>query len=109
MKKIFIILSLVLITAFLCGQNISVYPNPFNPDTTISLYLEECGLVSLAIYNAKGELVKTLVNNEEKASGQYKFKWNGKDENNRPVSSGVYYFKVLTGKYSATKKMILLK
>ena len=109
MKKIFIILSFVLIATFLCGQNISVYPNPFNPDTNISLYLQKHGLVTIAVYNSKGELVKTLVNNEEKASGLHKFKWNGKDENNRSVSSGMYYFKITTGKYSSTKKMILMK
>lgn len=108
MKKTLIVLSLVLITTFLCGQSISIYPNPFNPDTTISFYLQEHGLVNLSIYNMRGELVKKLVDNEEK-SGIQKIKWDGKDEYGKPVSSGMYYFKISTGKYSSTKKMVLLK
>lgn len=109
MKKIIIILSSVLIAAFLCGQNISVYPNPFNPETTISLYLQENEVINISIFNIRGELIKKLVDNERKDSGIHRFKWNGRDENNNPVSSGTYYFKVFTGKYSSTKKMILLK
>ncbi len=109
MKKTLIVLSFVLITTFLCGQNISIYPNPFNPDTTISFYIQEHGLVNLSIYNMRGELVKKLVNNEEKSSGLHKLKWNGQDEYGKPVSSGMYYFRISTGRYSSTKKMILLK
>ncbi|MFA5510265.1 MAG: choice-of-anchor J domain-containing protein [Candidatus Cloacimonadaceae bacterium] len=84
------------------------YPNPFNPETTIRYSLREAGPVSIQIYNLKGQLVNTLVN-EAKEAGNHSVVWNGKDKNNRSVSSGVYYYKMNAGKYSSTKKMILMK
>lgn len=84
------------------------YPNPFNPETTISFAIQNPGHVSLDIYNLKGQKVKTLVN-ENKTSGRHDIVWNGKDENNSNVSSGVYFYKMRNGKYSSTKKMILMK
>jgi hypothetical protein len=84
------------------------YPNPFNPETTINFSMKEIAPVSLEIYNVKGQLVKTLVN-EIKGAGNHSVVWKGVDDNNRPVSSGVYFFKMNTGKYSSTKKMIMMK
>ncbi|MFA5510220.1 MAG: FG-GAP-like repeat-containing protein [Candidatus Cloacimonadaceae bacterium] len=84
------------------------FPNPFNPETTISYSLEEAGAVSLTIYNIKGQPVKTLVN-DHKAAGSHSVIWNGTDQSNRPVSSGVYYYKMRAGKYSSTRMMILMK
>jgi len=84
------------------------FPNPFNPETTISYSVKEALPVSIEIYNVKGQLVKTLIN-ETKAAGTHTVVWNGSDNNNRPVSSGVYYYKMNAGKYSSTKKMILMK
>ena len=84
------------------------YPNPFNPETTISYSTIDGSPVSIMIYNLKGQLVKTLVN-ESKATGNHSVVWKGMDENNRAVSSGVYYYKMLAGKFSATRKMILMK
>jgi hypothetical protein len=84
------------------------YPNPFNPQTTISFSLKDNIPVSLEIYNLKGQKVKTLVN-ESKAPGHYQIVWKGLDSNNQPVASGVYFFKMNAGKYSSTRKMILMK
>ncbi len=84
------------------------YPNPFNPETTISFSVKETSPVAIEIYNVKGQLVKTLVN-EVKASGNHTVVWNGKDNNGRNVTSGVYFYKMNTGKFSSTKKMILMK
>ncbi len=84
------------------------YPNPFNPETTISYSVKENLPVNIEIYNLKGQKVKSLVK-ETKAAGNYKVAWNGTDDNNRPVSSGVYFFKMNAGKYSSTKKMIMMK
>ena len=84
------------------------FPNPFNPETTIRYSVKEATPVSIDIYNVKGQLVKTLVN-ENKASGHYSVTWNGRDNNNLPVSSGVYFYKMFAGKYSSTRKMILMK
>ncbi|MDD4277454.1 MAG: choice-of-anchor J domain-containing protein [Candidatus Cloacimonetes bacterium] len=84
------------------------YPNPFNPETTIRFSTKEAGPVALEIYNVKGQLVKKLVN-EDKAAGNHTVVWNGTDLNNRPVSTGVYFYKMNAGKYSSTKKMIMMK
>nr|MDK2850233.1 large repetitive protein [Candidatus Cloacimonadota bacterium] len=84
------------------------YPNPFNPETTIRYSLKEASDVSIEIYNLKGQLVNRLVD-EHKAAGEHSVVWKGTDMNNRPVSSGVYFYKMNTGKFSATKKMIMMK
>lgn len=84
------------------------YPNPFNPETTISYNIQNAGLVSLDIYNIKGQKVKALVNDRQVA-GRHNVVWNGKDDSNRNVASGVYFYKIRSGKFSSTKKMILMK
>ncbi|MDD3533249.1 MAG: carboxypeptidase regulatory-like domain-containing protein [Candidatus Cloacimonadaceae bacterium] len=84
------------------------YPNPFNPETNISFSMKDAGPVSIEIYNVKGQLVRKLVNDVREA-GDHTVVWNGKDNNDRAVSSGIYYFKMNTGKYSSTKKMIMMK
>jgi hypothetical protein len=84
------------------------YPNPFNPETTIRYSVKNPELVKVEIYNVKGQLVRTLVN-ENKATGNYSVTWNGKDNNGSMVSSGIYYYKMMAGKYSNTRKMIMMK
>jgi len=84
------------------------YPNPFNPNTTISYSLKDFSPVCVEIYNHKGQKVKTLVN-EAKEAGTHSATWNGTDENGLSVASGIYYFKMISGKFSSTKKMILMK
>ena len=88
------------------------YPNPFNPTTKISFSLAEAGQVSINIYNMKGQLVKTLVN-AELDNDYHEIVWNGVDDSGKSVSSGVYFYKLSTnnggGRYTSTKKMILLK
>ncbi len=84
------------------------YPNPFNPDTNISFDLAENGPVNLTIYNIKGQRVRTLVN-ERLSPGNYNFKWNGKNEYNKPVASGVYFFRLKSPRFTGVTKAILLK
>jgi len=86
------------------------YPNPFNPETTISFELEKDSQtpVSLSIYNAKGQLVTTLVN-EPLASGPHCAVWSGEDAAGKIVSSGIYFYQLNVNKQLSTKKMILLK
>ena len=84
------------------------YPNPFNPTTSIQFEINKSGLTELTIYNVKGELVNTLVS-EFLSSGKYSRQWNGKDDENRQVSSGMYFYKLKNGSFSCTRKMILLK
>ncbi|KQC06589.1 MAG: hypothetical protein APR54_07110 [Candidatus Cloacimonas sp. SDB] len=84
------------------------HPNPFNPETTINYQLAENSFVQLGIYNIKGQLVRILVSEELKA-GFYEVIWNGTDDNDRQVSSGVYYCILRTEDKSARNKLILIK
>ncbi len=85
------------------------YPNPFNPTTTISFSIPEESNVELTIFNIKGQKVKTLINSNLD-DGNHSVVWNGDDESNEPISSGVYFYKLkVNGKTEATKKMLLLK
>ncbi|MCK5052603.1 MAG: T9SS type A sorting domain-containing protein [Candidatus Cloacimonetes bacterium] len=84
------------------------YPNPFNPTTTINYSLKENSKVSLNIYNIKGQKVKQLVS-DQFPSGQYSVIWNGTDDNNKSVSSGIYFYKLKSGDFEKTKKMLLMK
>jgi len=92
-------------TSFLLSQN---YPNPFNPETTISFDMPIEEHISLEIYNIIGQKVKTLVN-ENLVPGRYILKWNGTDQYNKPVSSGIYFYKLKSASFTATKKMTLMK
>jgi len=84
------------------------YPNPFNPETQIKFSLHHETEVQINIYNIKGQLVKTLVHKTYPA-GNYLVLWNGTDEQGRKVSSGIYYYQMLSQEYTALKKMVLLK
>ena len=93
--------------AFALGQN---FPNPFNPSTTIAYAVPEGDEVQvrLNIYNIRGQLVSTLVN-EVKVAGNYQVQWDGSDNNGRQVSSGVYFYRIQAGDFSQTRKMVILK
>jgi hypothetical protein len=84
-------------------------PNPFNPTTTIKYEVKESGLVSLRIYNVAGQLVKTLVDGQRIAGQVYEANWNGLNNGGQPVSSGVYFYKLVARSFTQTKKMVLLK
>jgi hypothetical protein len=83
-------------------------PNPFNPETSIRYTMPAAGNVTINIYDAGGRLVRALVNGVS-AAGSHNVTWNGTDNNNSPVSSGVYFYRLTAGKFSETKKMTLLK
>jgi len=93
---------------FLLGQN---YPNPFNPSTTIPVKIAgtEWHKVQLIIYNALGQRVAVLFNGVLQG-GNYQFTWDGRNQFNRPVPSGIYFYQLLVDKQAvATRKMILMK
>jgi len=79
------------------------YPNPFNPVTSISFDLPITSFVKLDIYNLLGQRIETMINKEMEA-GSYDINWNGKG-----VASGIYFYRIETGDFSETKKMLLLK
>jgi hypothetical protein len=85
---------------FVLYQN---YPNPFNPTTNIRFRISDFGFVFLKIYDALGNEVKTLVN-ENKSVGEYQVKFSANG-----LTSGIYYYRLETKDFSETKKMILLK
>lgn len=84
------------------------YPNPFNPVTLINFNVNRQTNVKIDIYNLKGQKVRSLVD-DIFMSGIHTLEWNGKDDNQRDVSSGVYLYKMIADKYTSTKKMLLLK
>ena len=83
-------------------------PNPFNPTTTLSFTLPERESVTLAIYDVRGRLVRTLVD-EMVGEGYQERLWDGKDAKGARVSSGVYFYTLTAGESTITKKMLLLK
>ncbi len=90
---------------FELGQN---YPNPFNPTTTISFGLPSTDDVSLRIYNIRGQLVRELVNGVLDA-GYHEVTWDGQDQHGGKVASGIYFYRLESGDYSQSRKMIMLK
>ncbi len=95
----------VLPTAFGLDQNM---PNPFNPTTQIAFALPAAAKVNLSIYNVLGQHVKTLVDSDMPA-GYQTVTWDGTNEAGRTTASGVYFYKLTAGDFSATKKMLMLK
>ncbi|SYZ74783.1 exported hypothetical protein [Candidatus Zixiibacteriota bacterium] len=83
-------------------------PNPFNPVTTIRYAVPAPGHVSLEVFDLLGRKVRTLVD-DMKSAGIYRIEWDGRDEGNQPVSSGVYFYKLRAGSVIQTRKMLLLK
>ncbi len=85
-----------------------VYPNPFNPTTTIDLSIVKSGKVKVDIYNVRGQKVSTLLNGELSA-GNHKLTWNGKNDLGNTVTSGVYFLKMQTGNQESVRKLLLMK
>lgn len=90
------------------GISFSNYPNPFNPTTTISFSLATAQNIELEIYNIRGQLVRTLVKSQQPA-GKNSVVWNGTDDSNNPVSSGIYFSRLRTYSVTQSKKLMLLK
>jgi FlgD Ig-like domain len=84
-------------------------PNPFNPMTTISYDLSQPATVNLRIFDMKGQLVRTLLNNDVVDSGHQEVVWRGHDDSGRQVAAGVYFYRLDAGEFSQTKRMVLVK
>ena len=88
---------------------LSNYPNPFNPTTTISfLVTQTSSFVNLEIFNLKGQKIKQLVGNQLSA-GQHSVIWDGTDESEKEVGSGIYFYQLKTNHGIIQKKMLLIK
>lgn len=79
------------------------YPNPFNPATKISFSLPKRSFAKLVIYDILGRAISTLIN-EQLRPGSYEVEWNGSN-----YASGIYFYKLITGNFIETKKMVVLK
>lgn len=87
----------------------SNFPNPFNPSTTISFTIPESSKIKVTIYNVKGQKVKSLTNKYYER-GIHKLTWQGEDDSDNQVSSGIYFYKLaVNGNSKAIKKCLLLK
>lgn len=86
----------------------NAYPNPFNPNTTISYSMADAGNARIDIYNLRGQILRSFERDHANA-GNYSFNWDGKDASGNFVGSGIYLYRMTSGNYSATKKLILSK
>lgn len=84
------------------------FPNPFNPTTTIRYALPADGHVRLEIINLLGQVVTMLVD-EKRSAGVHTVDWDGRDGGNQSVASGIYFYRLVSGQYTANRKMVLLK
>jgi hypothetical protein len=84
------------------------YPNPFNPTTTISYSIADPSYVQLRVYNVRGQLVKTLVD-EDQVPNVYRRIWDGRNSSGDSVASGIYFYRLIVGDFAATKKMVLIR
>ena len=89
-------------------SDLSNYPNPFNPSTIISFSIQNDSKVNLTIFNIKGQKIKTLIN-DQLPKGKHSIIWSCLDSNNKPVSSGIYLYKVKAGNQESVNRMLLLK
>ena len=85
------------------------FPNPFNPQTTIRYGLPKAEKVTLKVYNLLGKEVVTLVKDELKAEGYHKTIWDGRDQEGRVVTSGLYLYQLRSGNFSIIKRMVVIK
>ncbi|MCX6829840.1 MAG: FG-GAP-like repeat-containing protein [candidate division Zixibacteria bacterium] len=92
-------------TRFALFQN---FPNPFNPVTTIEYTVPVRAEVAITIYNILGQTVRSLTDGP-KAPGTYRINWDGRDSGGHQVSTGIYFYQIKAGDFTASKRMILLK
>ncbi len=85
------------------------YPNPFNPSTTIVYHLPQTGDVTVRIYNALGQRVKTLVSRKDHAPGIHRLQWDGRNDSGVRAGSGLYIVRIQTNHFSKSRKILLLK
>ncbi|MDH3216536.1 MAG: T9SS type A sorting domain-containing protein [Candidatus Krumholzibacteria bacterium] len=88
---------------------LSNYPNPFNPNTTIRYQVPTISDVTLRIYDVEGRLVRTLVDRPGHAAGVHTVVWHGRDDRARDLSSGVYFYRLNAGSRSESRRMVLLQ
>jgi hypothetical protein len=84
------------------------FPNPFNPSTTISFFIPERSAVRLDIYDTAGKKVRTLTEGI-KDPGKYDLEWNGRNYRDAELGSGIYFYRLLAGSKTITRKLVLIR
>ncbi len=84
------------------------YPNPFNPETVIAYQLSRRSRVVLEVYDGLGRRLRTLVDAEQ-TTGRHEIAWDGRNDEGHAVASGMYFYRLRTGSFSATRAMTLLR
>jgi flagellar hook assembly protein FlgD len=90
-------------------SEIGSYPNPFNASTTISFSLPQASRISLVVYNAYGQRIKTLISNQEFSQGIHKVHWDGKNEHGENVASGIYLCRLTFENKVKLVRLMLIK
>ena len=85
-----------------------VYPNPFNPSTTVEFSVPKAGPATVRVFDIQGRMVATLVN-RSLSPGVYRARWNGKSDEGRDAASGVYFARVDAAKSRASARLLLVK
>jgi len=86
----------------------SIHPNPFNPQTTVAFSLSNAELVRIVIYDVRGALVRRLAD-QTMSAGDHNIVWDGVDDAGRPATSGIYFVRMIAGRYTDTRKIVMLK
>jgi flagellar hook assembly protein FlgD len=84
------------------------FPNPFNPTTNIAFSVPEASMVSIKVYNIKGQLVRNLLD-EYTSAGTHTIQWHGDNDLGRAIGSGIYFIKISDETSSVIRKAVLLK
>ena len=90
------------------SATMAIQPNPFNPQTTISIEMPAAGFASVRVFDVRGALVKTL-RSGTLGAGRHEVRWDGRDNTGRSVASGVYFVQLEAGDVHVTKRAVLLK
>jgi len=85
------------------------YPNPFNTSTSIHFELGKPSVVNVTIYDLKGDEIRTLIADKQMLPGGYNVSWNGRNQSNQPVSSGVYLLKFRVDQFTEVMKMVMVR
>ena len=84
------------------------FPNPFNPETKIHFEIPQHHDIKIVIYNILGQMVRTLTDDPFKA-GRHVVSWDGRNNDGKQVSTGVYIYRIKAGEFISAKKMMLMK
>jgi hypothetical protein len=98
------------VIAVIESSKLSNFPNPFNPETTISFALpQDTAKLDLQIYNIRGQLVRTLIAGTPFTKGEHQIVWDGRNDSGKTSASGIYFYRLTTPNFTQQKKMMLLK